>query len=116
MNRKNRIIISLLAASVVTILHIGWRKFGGLISGVRYSDTHNLTELFSYLPEIVFLFAIVFTGVFVWEGLKRKKIYLKCPQCGKIETTFENVESICQECGTELDSLDGFYKRHPDIN
>jgi ribosomal protein L37E len=112
MNKKDRILLGLLVASFVTMLHIGWRKFGGLASGGRYSDSHTWTELYLYLPEFAFLFAIVFTGFFVWQGMKKNEIYFKCPQCGKVKATFEKNESICQECGAKLEHLDGFYERH----
>ena len=114
MSRKNRILLSLFAASFVTLLHIGWRKFGGLVSGGRYSDPHSWTELYSYLPEFVFLFVVVFVGIFVLESMKKKEVYLKCPKCGNVIATCENIENVCQECGSTLERLDGFYERHPE--
>ena len=99
---KEKLLLSLCTASFVTMIHIGWRKFGGLDSGGPYSDLRSWTEFYNYLSKFVSLFAIVFAGIFIWASMKKKEIYLKCPKCGNVIAKHENIESVCKVCGSKL--------------
>ena len=54
MNRKEITLVSFTVASIVTIIDIGWRIFGGLVSGGRYSHPHDWNELIHFTPEFIF--------------------------------------------------------------
>ncbi|MFH2047155.1 MAG: hypothetical protein ABIK92_18660 [Pseudomonadota bacterium] len=114
MIRKETALLSLFIASFVTIIHIGWRKFGGLISGGRYSDSHSWNELINYIPEFLFFFGITFIGIFIWESRKKNKTYFKCPECGNVIASHENNRRICQVCGASYEYLEGYFNRHPE--
>lgn len=42
-------------------------------------------------------------------------IYLKCLCCGERFINGEMATSQCPKCGGELENIEGFYERHPEL-
>ena len=63
---------------------------------------------------IIFGLGILFIAIgksFSYNGEK----YLVCPKCHQEYGTKDVVNSNCPECKCELEDLDGFYDRHPEL-
>ena len=63
---------------------------------------------------------IVFGIVFIWFALGRKVQDFKgkllvCPKCKDSFNQKDVPNSLCPNCAVELEDLEGFYERHPEL-
>ena len=88
-----------------------------IAGGVKIVISGNIWGLpGSRAPGIFFIIAGLY---FLISAIKKKSYlteeskYLKCLNCGIVidESTATNL--ICPKCGKNLESLDGFFERHP---
>lgn len=65
---------------------------------------------------VVYGFVIVVVSLKVIMSKKSKKDrYLICPKCQSVVETFQSPDGKCSKCGVDLESLAGFYERHPEF-
>jgi len=82
----------------------------------KHNFIHDFTEI--RLPFGVFL---TLTGlVFLYTSLRKKSIssasgYLICCNCRHLFEKKSIAGNQCPSCGTDLEQLDGFYDRHPEL-
>lgn len=63
---------------------------------------------------------IAFGILFIWFALKRKAQdfkgkFLVCPKCKDSFNQKDVPNSRCPNCAVELEDLEGFYDRHPEL-
>jgi hypothetical protein len=64
---------------------------------------------------LIFGVALIFLGYFRKGPVDHtKEEFLICPNCRKTISKDLNHEK-CTDCGTELETLNGFYDRHPEL-
>ena len=66
------------------------------------------------------LFIIVLGIYIIKNGIEKnrrkyEKEYYICPECEKIYEPKDFLIPICPECEVELEELEGFYNRHPEL-
>ncbi len=50
-----------------------------------------------------------------WKKSKTKEKVLICPKCLKPEWSIDHPTLKCPNCNSNLEQMDGFYERHPDL-
>lgn len=75
-------------------------------------------EVVAEWPRLLVTTAAVFLGTLWWRLTQKKKVTLICSHCQ--EPVDQEAESdlqeviTCQKCGGKLESIEGYYDRHPD--
>ncbi|QJT08874.1 hypothetical protein [Oceanidesulfovibrio marinus] len=81
--------------------------------GIFY-DFSNLRILASSTFVIVGLIGIV-TSFRALNRDSQKNEMMICPECQQTITVYTAQDGRCPHCGGELEPLDGFYERHPEL-
>ena len=104
------------------ILGLSLAIFGiGIIYDPTFHDTkHNFIYDFSDVKWPLGIFLTLLGVAFLYFSLRRKPNgsisgFLICPLCRKPHEIKNSSENRCSSCGTDLEELDGFYERHPEI-
>ena len=84
----------------------GWRS---LKTGI-YIYYSNIKMPAGILMIFVGLLLLIFSLIGKWQ---RQEIFI-CPKCEKTIAQAENKGIKCPTCDTKMESLKGFYDRHPD--
>ena len=66
MKRNESLFFATTIAFIATIIEIMHKKFGGLLSGGRYSSSHTWEELINMIPYFFSFFLAIFVGAFVY--------------------------------------------------
>jgi len=93
----------------------------GILYNPIFHDTkHNFIHDFIEIkwPFGVFLTLIGFA--FLYVSLRKKSVssasgYLICSHCRTLIEKKSITENQCPSCGANLEELDGFYERHPEL-
>ena len=78
-----------------------------------YIDFGRYHYLFGILIMLVGIFVIYTTLSSKRKYLKEK--YLICPKCKDSFSQKDVSNSLCPNCTVELEDLEGFYDRHPEL-
>ena len=78
-----------------------------------YVDFGRYHYLFGILIMLVGIFVIYTTLSSKRKYLKEK--YLICPKCKDSFSQKDVSNSLCPNCTVELEDLEGFYDRHPEL-
>ena len=104
------------------ILGLSLAIFGiGIIYDPIFHDTkHNFIYDFSEVKWPLGIFLTLLGVCFLYFSLRRKPNntasgFRICPICRTTLETINSSENRCSLCGTDLEELDGFYERHPEI-
>jgi hypothetical protein len=110
---RDAFILGAFVASLVTAIEVLWRKFGGHLSGGKYSTAHSWADLREFVPEFMFFFSMTFVGIYLWESIKKKQTTMICPSCEEVFQVLAGKVIPCKVCGTACEPLYRFYERHP---
>ena len=93
---------------------------GIIIQPRWYSSKYEQYFDFTGVHVPVGTFFIVIGLLFFWVVLRKSaKVYqdkfLICPKCETPYNKKEVPDKQCPRCKVELEELDGFYKRHPEL-
>ena len=107
---------------IFVLLGIVWAVFGfSIIIGPRfYSSKYDYVFDFSEIKWPFGGFLILLGCFFVWAALRKKAKdfedkFLICPKCRSPFNWKEVPDGRCPECKGELEDLEGFYERHPEL-
>lgn len=90
----------------------------------RYYNPIYRLELDFTGYNVPFGILLIVVGVFfilttLWNKTEAGKAeppqLLICPKCQKVQTSVESETLKCATCGIELEDLEGFYDRHPEL-
>lgn len=70
---KEKLLFSGILAGIVTGIHVLHKKFGGLLSAGRYSDSHSWQDIIEMIPQFVGIFFVFFVGAFIYFDYKSNK-------------------------------------------
>ena len=105
-----------------------WGLFGLLII-IDPSFYHSRLDYYFDFTEVKWPFGlclIVLGGIFIWSAFRKKAIeaedeyklqqrVVMCPSCVKPFQIKDAPNFKCPICNEELDDLEGFYERHPNL-
>ena len=63
---------SFLVAFGISVFNVLHKKFGGLLAGGVYSDSHSWQEIYYMLPSFLLFFCVVFIFAYFFLYLKYK--------------------------------------------
>jgi uncharacterized membrane protein YvbJ len=119
MNRSERQIreTTVIATTVTVVVLI----FSVIAELVGFSKTDpgatpkKFIDVIAHWPRYLGIGIVFFIGTFWWQSSQNEPPYLICRKCK--ETTEKGKESsaLCTKCGGELEDLEGFYERHPEL-
>ncbi len=110
------------------LLGIVWGLFGVLII-INPSFYHSELQFYFDFTEVRWPFGgglLILGGLFIWSSFRKKalddekkskdeKIVLMCPKCVQPIYKKDCPDLRCPECSSSLESLSGFYERHPEL-
>ncbi len=107
---------------LMSLMYLSTYKRHGFISGGKLGDflVKGQDALFLIYGTMICAFSIILFSTFLTIQTisgKDKPIppeNVICPNCKKIFKGDDVPNLICSICGTTLEDLKGFYKRHPD--
>ncbi len=111
MKNRGKILSSFALASVVTGTIILHKKFGGHLSGGRYSTPHSWAEIIEMAPYFISLFIFYLAGAVIYFFIFRREKYAICPACEECISTTNIEKSKCPKCGGEVVILEGYYSK-----
>lgn len=102
-------------ATVIIGIGCLWYGFNILKEGWSHLYGYPISKG-SGVIVLIFGFFLILYGCFRKARDKRDdEEFLICPTCRKPFDRRNFSENQCPTCGTELEKLDGFYDRHPEL-
>jgi hypothetical protein len=89
-----------------------------LIKPAFYSTQFEYFFDFSKIKWPLGIFFILFGAIMLWLTVKKEgkeTRYLICLKCKKIFDVLEFRQDECPQCKVQLESLNGFYEKHPEL-
>ena len=91
-----------------------------IIDPIFYSTKYNYTWDFTEVKWPLGCFLVILGSYFLVSNLKKKaqdyeERVLMCPKCIAPFNHSAVPNKNCPDCGTQLENLEGFYERHPDL-
>lgn len=87
----------------------GFRKFGPPAS------PKSLPEVVAEWPAFLAIGTFVFLASWWWQASKKEMTYVICCSCQEIYEKGEALLQTCSKCKGQLEDLEGFYERHPEL-
>lgn len=104
------------------LLGIVWAVFGLsiIISPKFYSSKYDYIFDFTELKWPFGGFLVLLGSLFIWSALRKKASefedkFLVCPKCKTPFNHKDVPDGRCPKCEVELEDLEGFYQRHPEL-
>ena len=72
-------------------------------------------EVFDLWPRFLISVVTLFAVVFLWQLQRRDEDYYICTGCLKSFYWHQVRDGICTECSQPVETVDGFYERHPEM-
>ncbi len=66
-------------------------------------------------PLSICLFVMGILCFYSFIKYKKFNEFLICPKCVKTYYKYDLVDNKCLDCGVEVEELDGFFERHPEL-
>jgi hypothetical protein len=87
---------------------------------IQHSSRYNYTWDFTEVKWPLGGFLIILGSYILISSLRKKssdfeEIVLMCPKCVVPYSKKALRNNLCPTCGTQLENLDGFYERHPEL-
>jgi hypothetical protein len=99
----------------VMLIFIG---IGTLIAPVTYRPMYSTYIDLSNIKWPFFIFTSIFGSVCLYISIYNKgskTCYWICSKCQETNMLDERTKHQCPQCNIQLEKLDGFYERHPDL-
>jgi hypothetical protein len=95
----------------------------GILIPIRPRYLHRLYGFyydFSQIKWVAASFFVLLGIILIWFGIRAesrrysKKLFI-CPRCQLPYDSNHLTRELCPLCGVQLEELEGFYERHPDL-
>jgi hypothetical protein len=93
-----------------------WYGFNILMEGWSYLYGHPISRGTGVIVLIFGIFLILFGCFRKARNMQDEEKFLICLDCRKIFYKKDVPNQQCSDCGSDLEILDGFYERHPELN
>ena len=102
---------------VIVILAGSYIYFGNSPSIYGYPLPKSLGILFICAGLFWIIYVLVYRNKLIsgWKKAEEKEKIVICPECLKPQYLGDNKAQKCRDCKTDLEDLDGFYERHPEL-